>query len=80
MVIIRLVIMKSISATKFKEQCLALLDKVGQEELIITKHGKPVAKLVAISNDNSNLIGTLKGKIQIKGDILSTGTQWNAQS
>jgi hypothetical protein len=40
---------------------------------------KPVAKLVPIHADNANLIGSLKGKIQIKGDILST-VEWNAES
>ncbi|MCH7676509.1 type II toxin-antitoxin system Phd/YefM family antitoxin, partial [candidate division KSB1 bacterium] len=38
--------MKTIQAGKFKAQCLALLDAVAQtnEPLVITKHGKPVAK------------------------------------
>ena len=40
--------MKSVPAAKFKEQCLALLDHVDPEGIVITKHGKPVAKLVRI--------------------------------
>jgi len=72
--------MKRIAAAKFKEQCLALLDRVGPEGLVITKHGKPVAKLVPVDSDGAALIGALKGKLVIRGDILSTGERWDAQS
>ncbi|MGH7872795.1 MAG: type II toxin-antitoxin system Phd/YefM family antitoxin [Candidatus Binatia bacterium] len=48
--------------------------------MLITKHGKPVAKLVPVHTDNANLIGSLKDKIKIKGNILTTGTKWNAES
>ena len=72
--------MKSVPAAKFKEQCLALLDQVGPEGIIITKHGKPVAKLVPVHTDTAQLIGSFKGKIKIKGNILSTGIKWDAQS
>jgi prevent-host-death family protein len=72
--------MKTVPAAKFKEQCLALLDRVDADGIIITKHGKPVAKLVPIHTDNEKLIGSFKGKIKIKGDILSTGVKWDAES
>ena len=72
--------MKQIAAAKFKEQCLALLDQVGTEGIIITKRGKPVAKLIPISAESSSLIGSLKGRLTIKGSIFSTETKWNAES
>jgi prevent-host-death family protein len=72
--------MKKIPAAKFKEQCLTLLDRVDSDGIIITKHGKPVAKLVPIHTDNTKLIGSLKGKIKMKGNILSTGMKWCAES
>lgn len=72
--------MKSIGAARFKEQCLALLDRLNPEGLVITKHGKPVAKLIPIKCESADLIGSLKGKIRIKGDILSTGIRWDAES
>lgn len=72
--------MKQIAAAKFKEQCLALLDDVGPEGLVITKRGKPVAKLIPISTESAALIGSLAGKITIHGDILSTGARWDAES
>jgi prevent-host-death family protein len=65
--------MKTMAAAKFKEHCLALLDQVDADGILITKHGKPVAKLVPIQTDSANLIGSLKGQIKIKGNILNTG-------
>lgn len=70
--------MKTIGAAKFKEQCLHLLDHLSPEGLVITKHGKPVARVVPIAKKSGDLIGSLRGKIAIKGDILSTGVHWDA--
>jgi prevent-host-death family protein len=72
--------MKQIAAAKFKEQCLALLDEVDADGLVITKRGRPVAKLIPIASESASLIGSLKGKVQIKGNILSTGVDWHAES
>ena len=72
--------MKTMAAAKFKEQCLAVLDSVDADGIIITKHGKPVAKLVPIEAESAALIGKLRGRIRIKGDIISTGLSWDAQS
>ena len=69
-----------ISASKFKEQCLALLDRVGPDGIVITKHGRPVARLVPVTSDSRELIGCLKGKLRVKGDILTTGLKWDAES
>jgi prevent-host-death family protein len=72
--------MKQIPAAKFKEQCLALLDGTDPEGIVITKRGKPVARLLPIQNNPAALIGSLHGKVAIHGDILSTGAKWNAES
>ena len=71
--------MKQIPASKFKEQCLALLDHVDPDGIVITKRGKPVARLLPFAADSADLIGSLAGKIRIKGDILSTGVDWRAE-
>lgn len=71
--------MKQIAAAKFKEQCLSLLDEVDPDGIVITKHGKPVARLVPIAFDSASLIGSLAGKVRIKGDILSTKVEWDAE-
>jgi prevent-host-death family protein len=63
-----------ISATEFKAQCLALMDRVGKtgEEIVITKHGKPVAKLIAIREQpRESAWGSMKGTVQILGDIVA---------
>ena len=70
--------MRTINASKFKEQCLSLLENVGPEGIVITKHGKSVARLIPANSDCASLIGSMKGKIQIHGNILSTGIKWNA--
>ena len=72
--------MKTIGATKFKEQCLALLDQLGPEGLIITKRGKPVARVIPYDNQDAELIGSLRDKIVVKGDIFTTGVRWNADA
>ncbi len=72
--------MKQIPAAKFKESCLALLDEVDAEGIVITKHGKPVAKLIPYETDSSALIGALSAKVRISGDLLSTGAAWDAES
>ena len=72
--------METMGATEFKQKCLSVLDRIGAEGLVITKHGKPVAKLVPVESTPEELIGSLAGKIRIRGDILSTGLEWDAQS
>jgi prevent-host-death family protein len=72
--------MKTVPAAEFKARCLSLLDRLGPEGIVITKHGKPVAKLIPIHTDTAKMIGSYKGKIKIKGNILSTGIKWHAES
>ena len=74
------VCMEQLNASKFKEQCLALLDHLEPDGLVITKHGKAVARLIPIESGCAELIGSMKGKIKVTGDILSTGIAWNAES
>lgn len=72
--------MRHIPAAKFKEQCLALLDQVDPEGIVITKRGKPVAKLIPLERDSASLIGALRGKLKIKGNVFSTNVRWDAES
>ena len=72
--------MKTMAAARFKAECLAILDEVDPDGLVITKHGKPVARLVPITAESATLIGSLKGELRIKGNILSTGARWDAES
>ncbi|MBY0275878.1 type II toxin-antitoxin system Phd/YefM family antitoxin [Candidatus Binatia bacterium] len=72
--------MRVVPAAKFKEKCLALLEEVDADGIVITKRGRPVAKLIPLGTDSASLIGSLRGKLRVKGDILSTGLRWDAES
>jgi prevent-host-death family protein len=71
--------MRKIGAAEFKAKCLTLLDSVDPDGIVITKHGRPVARLIPISADSVPLIGSLRGRLKIRGDILSTGASWDAE-
>ncbi len=72
--------MEVIGAAKFKGQCLVLLDNLGDEGLIITKRGRPVARLLPLEYHAAALIGSLRDKIVVRGDILATGADWDADA
>ena len=63
--------MKTISAAEFKARCLTLMDDVSstRETIMITKRGKPVAKLVPAGKEPQEFIGRLKGVIEIVGEL-----------
>jgi prevent-host-death family protein len=66
--------MPTIQASEFKAKCLALMDQVARtgETIVVTKNGKPVAELRPHRPPRAkSLIGLHKGKIQIRGDIVS---------
>ena len=71
--------MKMIEAGKFKEQCLALLDHLDAEGLIVTKHGKPVAHVVPYTSQ-ADLIGSLRHKIKVNAGVFTTGLQWGGHA
>jgi antitoxin (DNA-binding transcriptional repressor) of toxin-antitoxin stability system len=71
---------KSLNVSEFREQCLSLLDALPAEGVLIMKRGRPVAKLVPVRDSDGDLIGSLAGQLDIKGDIFSTGEKWNAES
>lgn len=65
---------KTIAAGEFKAKCLHLLDEVAAQRapLVITKRGKPVAKLVPIDDEPVTLFGRMAGTIRILGDIVGS--------
>ena len=71
---------RTISATEFKAKCLQIFDHLGADGIIVEKRGKPIAKVIPIRPKNSDWIGSMKGKLKIHGDIMSTGIKWDAQS
>jgi prevent-host-death family protein len=68
-----LVLMKTIAAGSFKVHCLAIMDEVQskRQAVLITKRGKPVAKLVPVEKEKDDIFGFFKGKGTITGDVVS---------
>lgn len=62
-----------VPAGVFKNTCLQLLDDVRDKriELIVTKHGKPVARVVPVDEAPRTSFGWMKGTVEIVGDIIS---------
>jgi prevent-host-death family protein len=64
---------KRVAAAEFKANCLRLMDEVARERrpIIITKRGKPVAKLVPVEEEPIDLFGYMAGTAKICGDIIN---------
>ena len=62
---------KTIAAGQFKARCLGLIDQVSRnkEILIITKHGRPVAKVVPIADSEP---ASLRGSVRYHVDLLES--------
>ncbi len=72
-----------VPATEFKAHCLELMDYVRDSgrEVVVTKHGKPVAKLVPMPAGARDLIGCVRGTVTYHADIVApTGEVWEADA
>ncbi len=72
-----------VQAGVFKAKCLKIMEEVGtyQCDVVITKHNKPIAKLVPIEKTHLTLFGQMKGTLHIKGDLTKPiGEEWDACS
>ncbi len=73
--------MQTIKASEFKAKCLHLMDEVNEsgEEIIITKNGKPVSRLVPYRSPVHSLYGFSREIIESHDDLIeSTGEKWQA--
>jgi len=73
--------MKTMAAGAFKVHCLKVMDEVQskRQAVLITKRGKPVAKLVPVEKEKDEIFGFFKGKIKVTGDVVSpalTPEEW----
>jgi len=68
--------MKQMPAGEFKARCLAVMDKVANsgEPIVITKHGKPVVKLVPAEKQADDIFDYMAGKAKVVGDIVGPVT------
>ena len=67
--------MAEMNATAFKAACLEVMDRIAKtrEEVIITKRGKPVARLLPVDPPQKTvLFGALKGTFHIPDEDLLT--------
>lgn len=71
---------KVVSAADFKANCLALMDEVRDNGIVIviTKHSQPVARLVPLLEEaGSRFIGRGAGVIAVTGDLVApTAPDW----
>jgi prevent-host-death family protein len=70
---------RTISAARFKARCLALLDEVSEthETLVVTKRGRPVARVVASEEpERRTLLGSVRFRASIVGPL---DEQWDAE-
>lgn len=74
---------RTIMASRFKAECLAILDQVDEMKVTftITKHGRPVAKLVPADVDDygADLMGSVTLIAEDDEDYFSTGEVWDAE-
>ena len=71
----------TVPAGEFKAKCLKLIDEVAEKRkpLVITKRGKPVARLVPEPPKRRQLFGSMKGSVLWEGDIISPiDVEWEA--
>jgi prevent-host-death family protein len=70
----------AIPASRFKAQCLAILDKVERtrESVVVTKHGRPVARVVPIdSPDHRDTQGSVELLVREDQAYYGTGVDWD---
>ncbi len=74
---------REISASAFKQHCLALLDQVNvtKTRVVVTKRGRPVAQLVPLDEDDAGeaTMGSVTLLAEEDGDYFSTGDTWTAE-
>jgi prevent-host-death family protein len=64
---------REVGAAEFKARCLEIVDEVARlgTEVVITKHRKPIARLLPVEEVRSSFYGSLKGMILEEGDLIS---------
>jgi prevent-host-death family protein len=72
---------RTIAAGVFKQHCLALLDEVESQgvPIVVTKRGRPVAKVVPVGLDPQDLAGSVTVLAVRDEDLYATGERWHAE-
>lgn len=72
-----------VKASEFKAKCLKLMDELAENggEIVITKNGRPISRLVPYRKKPQSLFGIHKDQIRILGDIITpAGEPWEAET
>ena len=66
-------IARVMKASEFKAKCLDVMDEVQARrvEVIVTKRGKPVAKLVPVDQAPAAAFGFMRGTVVAHGDLVA---------
>ncbi len=75
--------MQTMKASEFKARCLKLMDEINRsgEEVVITKNGVPVSRLVPCRPASGTLFGRHRGQVDITGDIIGpVDEKWDADA
>lgn len=72
--------MQRLDVSEFRKRCLVLLNELPLEGVLITRRGKPIARVTPVRRNNADTIGSMAGMFEIRGDILTTGEKWDAGS
>jgi len=72
---------RTINASRFKAECLGLLDEVADtgQELVITKRGRPVARVTPVE-DAPSLRGSVRFLVSDEALVAPLGEVWNAET
>lgn len=75
--------MQTMKASEFKAKCLRVMDEVNAsgEEVVITKNGKPVSRLVPYRLKPKSLFGLHEGKLSLHDDLIEgVDEAWDVES
>ena len=73
----------TMKASTFKARCLKLMDEINDsgDEIVITKHGKPVSILTPYTRKRKDLFGLHQGQVETLDDLISpVNEQWDAEN
>jgi prevent-host-death family protein len=73
---------QAIPISEFKARCLQLLQEIDSQggSLVVTKHGRPIAKVVPAAHNRPSRMGDWADFVKIKGDIVTfdSSEEWES--
>lgn len=72
---------RRVPAGEFKQKCLALLDRVAETGMpvVVTKRGRPVARVVPIDDPDRSIWGSVHMLTDDEEELFSTGETWETE-